>query len=510
MASNNNTRIKRKPAPAFPYSSKYPPPDPTDPFASLSALRARAHSSTTALDTPSFSAGSVPDPYSPPRTVAGESRKTHYLFADAQTPDISYVHSTPRHGESEQQRPWYGLAKGYLSDAAKPLRPPKSRKRSAQGRDIISTYLTDVDMHTAAPHSHREPPFAQTPLTQISHNQRRQQERDRRPPSPQPQATSTPREQQGMKEDQHYRRRSRSVVVLSQPDERRASVVLQDQRPVRNAADPQYAYADRQSHGYMFGELENLDLLDGAEHEGEESEMVEGESHPHSHTRFTSQSSGHSGLSEPGRQHTPPMTPDDTVSSINTSPLHTRSRSQSRSVSPQLRISLADRDMPPETPAKHLQRTSVPAVVYDHTDREEDEYMPQSRRNTTVPPDDTPATGVRTIQTDEFPNILLPPPAVQQSPVPPSPVRHQSLAIPATRIAATTRQAESDTELTLSERRRSRIERNGGKLTELRRRIRKPSVGEAQSKAAREVQVSEHSEFPVHLLIVFTRFSTLR
>jgi hypothetical protein len=83
MADRSSTRIKRKPAPEFPYSSRYPPPDPSDPFAPLSVLRARAHSSTTALDNV-FQNALTPatDPYSTQRPGTAESRRTYYQYVN--------------------------------------------------------------------------------------------------------------------------------------------------------------------------------------------------------------------------------------------------------------------------------------------------------------------------------------------------------------------------------------------------------------------------------------------
>src|SRR6266404_710415 len=61
-------RIKRKPPPPFPYSTRYPEPDPSDPFAPLSVLRDRtatltnsAYDSPVVIQDPQFSASKVHD-----------------------------------------------------------------------------------------------------------------------------------------------------------------------------------------------------------------------------------------------------------------------------------------------------------------------------------------------------------------------------------------------------------------------------------------------------------------
>ena len=189
MASAQSTtaKIKRKPPPAFPYSPRWPQPDPSDPFMSLSVLRSRAHSSTTALDTPPS------DPYALPRPTTAESRKTHILFADAQTPD--QPHTPPRLADVEN-RPWYGLAKGYLADATKPLRPPKSRKRVSEGGDFHPS-LSDADVLTDATRQR---------LTMYQ-----------QPPQPrEPEATPRDTRASIVRRDSqyHYRRRSQSVNAL--------------------------------------------------------------------------------------------------------------------------------------------------------------------------------------------------------------------------------------------------------------------------------------------------------
>lgn len=59
-------RIKRKPPPPFPYSPRYPEPDPSDPFASLSVLRDRT---ATLTNSPYESPVAIPDSTSGPSRV---------------------------------------------------------------------------------------------------------------------------------------------------------------------------------------------------------------------------------------------------------------------------------------------------------------------------------------------------------------------------------------------------------------------------------------------------------
>ncbi|KAF8492636.1 hypothetical protein F5888DRAFT_898369 [Russula emetica] len=59
-------RIKRKPPPPFPYSPRYPEPDPSDPFAPLSVLRDRT---TTLTNSPYESPVAIPDSTSGPSRV---------------------------------------------------------------------------------------------------------------------------------------------------------------------------------------------------------------------------------------------------------------------------------------------------------------------------------------------------------------------------------------------------------------------------------------------------------
>lgn len=237
-----------------------------------------------------------------------------------------------------------------------------------------------------------------------------------------------------------------------------------------------------------------------------------------------------------GRQRTPPMTPDDTLSSMSTSPgsggahhhphhNHHHHRRQNhyrhyhdrgRSTSPSTHI---DREreraqtesiLPPATPAK--------AVIFVEDEDAASRVVP-----------DTPATGrtTGTVITSEDFSILRTPaiqsvssgcgsggmsvPSTQQYPqqqrqhhhpdlsiavpvepmdfqssesrdrVPPSPVRHLSLAVHRTMngLNAGGRQVESDTEVTVGERRRNR---SGGRrgFEEMKERLKRPIGDDAR------------------------------
>ena len=67
-------RIRRKPPPAFPYSPKYPHPDPSDPFAPLQVLRERAQ--TPAYPHAYFNPSNISLVPTPPRTAEGKRYST--------------------------------------------------------------------------------------------------------------------------------------------------------------------------------------------------------------------------------------------------------------------------------------------------------------------------------------------------------------------------------------------------------------------------------------------------
>ena len=124
----SNARVKRKPPPAFPYSSRYPHPDPTDPFAPLAVLRERAHSSNTALVSPLEDGSYGPSPIVSP-IVGATTGHGHHLYAtETQSTDIILHPRVVEHPQAKP-RPWRGLASVYHSDSTKPSRPPRSRTR---------------------------------------------------------------------------------------------------------------------------------------------------------------------------------------------------------------------------------------------------------------------------------------------------------------------------------------------------------------------------------------------
>ncbi len=251
-----NARIKRKPPPAFPYSPKYPLPDPSDPFAPLQVLRERAHSShTQALSNPS-NVSLVP---SLPST--GDSS---HLYSELPALPRAAIHSSRSIEVFEQFRD------GYHSDISRPPRPPRARTRPA--RDSKS-YFSDADTSSSLPPSQRHQDQDQNPSE-------RQTERQ-----------------------YHYRRRSQTLsffpptlpqppAPVHEPDrlaaQERAVEGLDD---ATHLSHSQYVYDDRQSHGHVYGSV----------HGPHHTSTVD--SHRHSHLQL----SVHSG------PVTPPMTSDDTL-----------------------------------------------------------------------------------------------------------------------------------------------------------------------------------------------------
>ncbi|GJE96261.1 AhpC/TSA antioxidant enzyme-domain-containing protein [Phanerochaete sordida] len=397
------TRIKRKPPPSFPYSPRYPPPDPADPFVPLAVLRSRAHSSSTALDSPELQST---------RPSTADSRGSHLLVHD--TPDVRASRI-----DSEPQRPWYGLAKGYLSEAAKPLRPPRSRKRPAGARDV-SAYFSDADVvheRRLTLQAQNTPRNAAEPLT-----------------TPKTKRASVVR-----RDSYHYRRRSQSVHALS-TGKPGAEPPLPPPRG-NASAGAQYAYDVRQSHGYVFGEVDRLEFL---EYEDMPQSVREQGGEP-THGRSRSSTGTSSGAS---RNPTPPMTPDDTISSVSmTSPPAGRDVSWS----PPMLLE----DLPPQRDSKPL-----PVPSEDHSTV----TVHHSNRNTLV--GDTPV--------NEY-SILMPPKQAMREPTTPPSTDEEALGPLASTVSRLPgRSVESDTEVTVvdSLRRRSRTT----SLSEMRRRLRRQPV----------------------------------
>ncbi|TFK90499.1 hypothetical protein K466DRAFT_563498 [Polyporus arcularius HHB13444] len=258
------TRIKRKPPPAFPYSARYPLPDPSDPFAPLQVLRERAHSSHSHALLNHSNSSLAP---SPPST--GESERFgSRLPADVTPPPRAFVHASRSTEAFEQFRD------GYHSENTRPPRPPRARTRPA--RDSKS-YFSDADLASTQSHSH------------LHHNQDHH------------------RSEKLTERQYHYRRRSQTLSffphalpqVPPPADEPDRPATQEDSR-VESSHHPnqtfhssqnQYVYDDRQSHGHVYGQA----------HAPHPSSTVD--SHCHSHLQL----SVHSG------PVTPPMTPDDTL-----------------------------------------------------------------------------------------------------------------------------------------------------------------------------------------------------
>ncbi|KAJ2993002.1 hypothetical protein NUW54_g7804 [Trametes sanguinea] len=107
------SRIKRKPPPAFPYSPRYPHPDPTDPFASLQALRDRAHSSQRLGGSNASTSSLTHTPPIPP----DNGRHNNYLLADLPPLPRTVLHAARSIDVIDH------LRDGYHSDASRPPVP---------------------------------------------------------------------------------------------------------------------------------------------------------------------------------------------------------------------------------------------------------------------------------------------------------------------------------------------------------------------------------------------------
>lgn len=264
------SRIKRKPPPAFPYSPKYPLPDPTDPFAPLQVLRERAHSSQKYGGTnPSTSTLT----HTPPMPVDHVRLNQHAL------PDLPSLPRTVLHAARSIDA-LDQLRDGYHSDFARPPRPPRARTRPA--RDSTS-YFSDADIGSS------------------SLPTRRPQERDQEASE-----KLTSREY-------HYRRRSQTISTFPATP---VQPVVQDLASQETAVAPddshlsnQYVYDDRQSHGVVYGQRNQQD-------------------HP-PHTASTVDSHTHQQMSSVHTVPTPPMTPDDGTLTSDSVSVHDRSRSLS-------------------------------------------------------------------------------------------------------------------------------------------------------------------------------------
>ncbi|KAI0955945.1 hypothetical protein AcV7_006479 [Taiwanofungus camphoratus] len=393
------SKVKRKPAPPFPYSPKYPHPDPSDPFAPLKVLRerARAQSTNAALEVTTPSDDSSFGHLSIDRegfllTIAPD-------FTD-QTFDLSYPPSSADHQYETPMppRPWLEHSGGYQSDTpvARPLRPPRSRVRP--GRESKS-YFSDAEL----------PPTPYNP--RHGHLDQRQEQ------------TEKPAEAQ-----YHYRRRSRSVFVTrpSSQSQFQDSPPLPEAPPSNAHTDtsatphpepkpemnpgPQYTYDDRQSHGYLFDSLDS------------DFELLEQEA-PRAEEQVTSHAPSHSQLSEFSVSGpTPPMTPDDSLSLSSGS---ARDRS----------VSLSPRSLFLDLPRVVVSANTKPSSNANTKDVSDDEA--RGRCDSQAPPHETPSN----IHSADFPILLTPsrPPSPSISPAAaPAPV--------ATAVTKHLRQRDSHTE----------------------------------------------------------------
>ena len=115
---------RRKPPPAFPYSTKYPPPDPDAPFSSLADLRKRAQISNTDL----VATNEVITTPAKPQVqkhflLTPDTQPSYTLSAASNRQQLPWNPETPVSKVISQ--PWYFLSNGYLSDTTKPSRPPR-------------------------------------------------------------------------------------------------------------------------------------------------------------------------------------------------------------------------------------------------------------------------------------------------------------------------------------------------------------------------------------------------
>lgn len=365
------SKVRRKPPPAFPYSPRYPSPDPFDPFAPLKVLRERA-SSNSALQVRVEDSSPLQGQFLP-------SLSPGVLGAGL---DINYPLSTPDRYTPPPSRPWLDPSAyltpprpllqeppgGYHSDTAtvrhtRPLRP-----RNRTGRES-KAYCSEAEL----------PPVPSV------HRQEEQSRRD------------TESEHLSTDPHQQNRRRTQSVYI-SRPtsqvqDQEVLSPPLADVPPpnasaealttplteLRSEADTvhdlvgQYLYDDRQSHGYVFDQSPS-----------KRSSGARGSSTVDAHVPEKSQS-------QPST--TPPMTPDDTLS-LNSSSARGRS------------ASLSPRSLNPDLPRD----TSQPALRPKSTHLDEHAVV--------VHPIETPLTGP--IHSSDFPLLRTPSRVPSPAPSPPA------------------------------------------------------------------------------------------
>ena len=149
-------RVRRKPPPAFPYSPRYPHPDPSDPFAPLQVLRDRAH--THAFFNPS-NTSLVPTPPSSGENV----RFSTHLHPNLPSLPRPVVHA------SRSTEPVPQFRDGYYSDNLRPARPPRARTRPTRDSNA---YLTDPDVSSSTSSlNHRHHDRSQRPSEKLTDRQ---------------------------------------------------------------------------------------------------------------------------------------------------------------------------------------------------------------------------------------------------------------------------------------------------------------------------------------------------
>ncbi|KAF7797204.1 hypothetical protein EIP86_008396 [Pleurotus ostreatoroseus] len=321
MSNAPSAWVKRKPPPTFPYSDQFPEPDPENPFLPLSELRARAKASSSTLVNPSI-----------------DSHDGYYSGSEGRR----VFTSTPERAATDVEPPRrHGLV-GYLSDVSKPLRPPKSWRRQGP-RD--THYFSDDERANRFTQAFLYPRQQQTVAT--------------------PEATPKERRasvQHAQDPQYHYRRRSQSVDILQHAETTAVSL-----RPsASQSAHDVLSFGDtRQSHGYAYVDFDDDHRRTSRESSSSRSHSAGSSHSPAPSTRLSETEAAH-------RHPTPPMTPDDSLSTASTSPLTDQFFAQNTSVSAQVALhDLLDDPPPVPVPKDNVAtRTNRDTIVAYDTNRD--------------------------------------------------------------------------------------------------------------------------------------------
>ncbi|KZT73072.1 hypothetical protein DAEQUDRAFT_505687 [Daedalea quercina L-15889] len=319
------SKVRRKPPPPFPYSPRYPHPDPLDPFAPLKVLRERA-SSNNAFQ---FRL----DESSPTQGQFLPSLSSEVLGAGL---DITYPpSSSDHHGPLTPLRPWLDSptyltpprpfqepSGGYHSDttATRPTRPLRPRVKA--GRES-KAYFSEAELPPVPPvERHRDEEYRYTENEQPADSQHQYRRRSQSVFIPRPLS-------QGQGQDENE-----PPLADVPPSNASAEALTTPHTEPKSETDTvhdlvgQYMYDDRQSHGYVFDQF-------ASDSDAQDSPTVD------AHVPEQSQS-------QPSA--TPPMTPDDTLS-LSSSSARGRSTSPSpRSLMPDLPRDTSQPALRPKTP----------------------------------------------------------------------------------------------------------------------------------------------------------------